>query len=147
MNRADVQKALHANVTNIPYKWNMCSDVLLRNWKDSPVTVLPLLKEFLNHGLRVWVFSGDVDARVPVTSTQLSINAMNLSIQSQWRPWYLNDEVDGYTQEYGGIKQEYKSNLIFVTVRGAGHEVPTYQPERALALIQHFLKGDNLPIS
>ncbi|KAL3651660.1 hypothetical protein CASFOL_004662 [Castilleja foliolosa] len=140
MNRADVQKALHANVTNnIPYDWELCSDVL-EKWTDSPVTVLPLLKEFMNHGLRVWVFSGDVDGRVPVTSTQLAIKEMKLSIQTQWRPWYLNKEVGGYTQGY-------KGGLTFVTVRGAGHEVPTYQPERALALVQHFLKGDNLPIS
>ncbi|KAL3651652.1 hypothetical protein CASFOL_004654 [Castilleja foliolosa] len=146
MNRADVQKALHANVTNdIPYDWESCSDVL-QNWTDGAVTNLPLLKEFMNHGLRVWVFSGDVDGRVPVTSTQLSIKAMKLGIHSQWRPWYLKNEVGGYTQEYKD-KQECKGKLTFVTVRGAGHQVPTYQPKRALALILHFLNGTKLPSS
>ncbi|KAL3651659.1 hypothetical protein CASFOL_004661 [Castilleja foliolosa] len=138
MNRADVQKALHANVTkDIPYDWDTCSNVL-KNWTDSPVTVLPLLKEFMNHGLRVWF--GDVDGRLPFTSTQLSIKEMKLDIQSQWCPWYLNKEVGGYTQEY-------KGGLTFATVRGAGHEVPTYQPERALVLIQHFVNGEKLPVS
>ncbi|KAL3651665.1 hypothetical protein CASFOL_004667 [Castilleja foliolosa] len=142
MNRLDVQKALHAinDTENIPYEWAICSDVLLNTWTDSPETVLNLLKEFLNHGLRLWVFSGDVDSVVPVTSTQLSIKAMKLGIHSQWRPWYLKNEVGGYIQEY-------EDNFTFVTVRDAGHQVPTYQPKRALALIQHFLAGTKLPCS
>jgi len=31
--------------------------------------------------------------------------------------------------------------LTFVTVRGAGHLVPSWQPERALTLISSFLYG------
>ncbi|GFP84292.1 serine carboxypeptidase-like 40 [Phtheirospermum japonicum] len=141
LNRADVQKALHANVTKISdYDWELCSYVL-QTWTDSPYTVLDLLKEFLDiYGLRVWIFSGDVDGRVPVTSTQLSIKEMKRSIQSYWRPWYLNKSVGGYTQEYEG-------GLTFATVRGAGHEVPTYQPSRAHTLIQSFLAGKKLPVN
>ncbi|KAM0016299.1 putative carboxypeptidase D [Helianthus debilis subsp. tardiflorus] len=37
--------------------------------------------------------SGDVDARVPVTSSRYSINTLNLPIQTAWRPWYHNNEV------------------------------------------------------
>ncbi len=36
-------------------------------------------------------------------------------------------------------------NLTFVTVRDAGHEVPQYQPGRALQLFKYFLKGQSLP--
>ncbi|KAK4476629.1 hypothetical protein RD792_015789, partial [Penstemon davidsonii] len=55
LNRPEVQHALHANVTNLPYDWQPCSDVI-KKWQDSPSTVLPLLKEFMSNGLRVWVF-------------------------------------------------------------------------------------------
>ena len=39
---------------------------------------------------------------------------------------------------------EYEG-LTFVTVRGAGHEVPRHRPEQALVLFQHFLKGEPMP--
>ncbi|KAL7083649.1 hypothetical protein ACP275_14G176200 [Erythranthe tilingii] len=140
LNRADVQEALHANVTkNIPYDWQPCSNVL-KKWLDSPSTVIPLLKEFMANGIRVWIFSGDVDGRIPVTSTKNSIKTMKLHTKVSWHPWFLGGEVGGYTQVYEG-------NMTFATVRGAGHQVPSYQPARALSLIMHFLAGTELPNS
>ncbi|KAH6835653.1 serine carboxypeptidase-like 28 [Perilla frutescens var. hirtella] len=40
----------------------------------------------------------------------------------------------------------YHQKLSFVTVRGAGHFVPSYQPERALALFSSFVEGKLPPI-
>ena len=34
---------------------NNCSDVI-EKWEDSPSTILPLLQEFMENGLRVWIF-------------------------------------------------------------------------------------------
>ncbi|XP_051144775.1 serine carboxypeptidase-like 40 [Andrographis paniculata] len=133
LNRLDVQKALHAKLT----KWQACSN-LAQKWQDSPSTVIPLHKEFLSDGIRVWIYSGDTDGRIPVTSTKKSIKTMNLATKTSWCPWYLGNQVGGYRQVYSG-------NLTFVTVRGAGHQVPTYQPAAALSLIQHFLAGTPLP--
>ncbi|CAN4110270.1 unnamed protein product [Withania somnifera] len=140
MNRPDVQKALHANTTNIKYAtWQSCSEVL-SNWTDSPSTIIPLLRELMANDIRVWIFSGDTDGRVPVTSTKKSIKIMNLPIKTEWHPWYLNGEVGGYTQVY-------KGDLTFATVRGAGHQVPSYEAARSLSLIMHFLAGTDLPDS
>ncbi|XP_057748957.1 serine carboxypeptidase-like 40 [Arachis stenosperma] len=137
MNREDVQEALHANVTKLVYDWELCSNVIGR-WGDSSSTVLPLLHEFLNNNLRVWIFSGDIDGRVPVTSTKYSIKKMNLPIKTKWHAWFAYGEVGGYTEVY-------KGGLTLATVRGAGHQVPSYQPARALSLIMHFLNGTPLP--
>ncbi|GFP87775.1 serine carboxypeptidase-like 40 [Phtheirospermum japonicum] len=137
LNRPAVQKALH--VTNIPYHWEFCSDVVYDKWQDSPYTVSPLIKAIMAHGLRVWIYSGDVDAMVPVTSTLLSIRDMKLGVVTRWYPWNIDGEVGGYTQVY--------QNLTFATVRGAGHEVPMYQPKRSLSLITHFVTGTPLPHS
>ncbi|CAN4080597.1 unnamed protein product [Withania somnifera] len=139
MNSPDVQKALHANTTNIKYSWQSCSDVLTK-WTDSPSTIIPLLKEFMTNDIRVWIFSGDTDGRVPVTSTMKSIKTMNLPIKTEWHPWYLNGEVGGYTQVY-------KGDMTFATVRGAGHQVPSYEAARSLSLVMHFLAGTDLPHS
>ncbi|THG01057.1 hypothetical protein TEA_007446 [Camellia sinensis var. sinensis] len=132
-------EALHANVTKLSYDWEPCSRVI-RRWEDSPSTIIPLLQELMANGLRVWVFSGDLDGRLPVTSTKYSINKMKLHLKTPWHPWYLNGEVGGYTEVY-------KGDLTFATVRGAGHQVPSYQPARALSLIMHFLAGTPLPNS
>ena len=47
--------------------------------------------------------------------------------------------------QVGGYTEVYKGDLTFATVRGAGHQVPSYQPARALVLIQSFLDGTPLP--
>ncbi|KAM5552096.1 serine carboxypeptidase-like 40 [Rosa sericea] len=137
LNRPDVQEALHANVTKLTHDWEPCSDVIT-NWADSPSTILPLLQEFMDNGLRVWIFSGDIDGRVPVTSTKYSLEKMNLPVKTEWHAWFLSGQVGGYTQVYEG-------DITFATVREAGHQVPSYQPARALSLIKHFLDGTALP--
>ncbi|KAF8405073.1 hypothetical protein HHK36_009970 [Tetracentron sinense] len=83
--------------------------------------------------------SGDIDGRLPVTSSRYSVNSLKLPIETAWRPWYTNNEVGGYVVAYKGV--------IFATVRGAGHLVPSYQPERALTMISSFLQGRLPPSS
>ncbi|XP_011009402.1 PREDICTED: serine carboxypeptidase-like 25 isoform X2 [Populus euphratica] len=138
-NRPDVQKALHANVTKTPYKWTACSEVLNRNWNDTAVSVLPIYREMLASGLRIWVFSGDVDSVVPVTATRYSLAQLKLATKIPWHPWYVKKQVGGWTEVYEG--------LTFATVRGAGHEVPLFKPRAALQLFKSFLKGQPLPKS
>jgi serine carboxypeptidase-like clade 2 len=138
-NQPEVQKAMHANVTGIPYKWTACSDVLIKYWNDSETSLLPTYKKLIAAGLRIWVFSGDTDSVVPVTATRFSLNHLNLTVQTRWYPWYAGNQVGGWTEVYNG--------LTFATVRGAGHEVPLFQPKRAFILFKSFLAGKELPTS
>ncbi|XP_076940259.1 serine carboxypeptidase 1-like [Bidens hawaiensis] len=134
LNRAKVQEALHARKTS----WSHC-DTDARIWytKDSPKTILPTINQLIGSGIRVWIYSGDTDGRVPVTSSRYSVNKLKLPVETAWRPWYCNKEVGGYVVGY-------KKGVVLITVRGAGHMVPSHQPERALAMISSFLIG-NLP--
>jgi len=137
-NRRDVQTALHANVTGaINYTWATCSDTINTNWGDAPRSMLPIYKELIAAGLRIWVFSGDTDAVVPLTATRYSINALGLPTAVSWYPWYDVQEVGGWSQVYEG--------LTLVTVRGAGHEVPLHRPRQALVMFQQFLQGKPMP--
>ncbi|KAK7295454.1 hypothetical protein RJT34_18363 [Clitoria ternatea] len=138
-NRPDVQKALHANTTGISYKWTACNDVLNRNWNDTDVSILPIYRELMARGIRVWVFSGDVDSVVPVTATRYALAQLKLSTKIAWYPWYVKNQVGGWTEVYEG--------LTFATVRGAGHEVPLFKPRAALQLFKSFLAGKPLPKS
>ncbi|KAI6670366.1 hypothetical protein NL676_005251 [Syzygium grande] len=151
-NRPDVQRALHANTTKIPYKWTACSEVLNRNWNDTEVSILPIYREMIARGLRVWVFSGDVDSVVPVTATRYSLAQLKLATKIPWYPWYVKKQV-GVTLDLrreilhvGGWTEVYEG-LTFATVRGAGHEVPLFKPRAALQLFKSFLRGKPLPKS
>uniref|UniRef100_A0A0E0L8R8 Carboxypeptidase n=1 Tax=Oryza punctata TaxID=4537 RepID=A0A0E0L8R8_ORYPU len=137
-NLAEVQKALHVSPIINKSKWETCSDVVNTNWKDCERSVLHIYHELIQYGLRIWVFSGDTDAVLPVTSTRYSIDALKLPTVTPWNAWYDDDgEVGGWTQGYKGLN--------FVTVRGAGHEVPLHRPKQALILIKSFLAGSPMP--
>ncbi|KAH9613490.1 hypothetical protein KSS87_017859 [Heliosperma pusillum] len=136
-NQPEVQKALHVNAQFAPAKWETCSNVVNTHWKDSPRSVLDIYRELIDAGLRIWMFSGDTDSVIPVTSTRYTIDALKLPTVKNWHAWYDEGQVGGWTQEYKG--------LTFVVVRGAGHEVPLHRPKLALTLIKSFLAGESMP--
>lgn len=51
-----------------------------------------------------------------------------------------------WRKQVGGRTEVYEG-LTFVTVRGAGHEVPLFKPQSALILLKYFLAGKELPRS
>ncbi|KAI4346355.1 hypothetical protein L6164_007257 [Bauhinia variegata] len=136
-NHPEVQKALHANVTGISYPWETCSDIVGNYWTDSPQSMLPIYQELINASIRIWVYSGDTDAVVPVTATRYSIDALKLTTIVNWYPWYDNGKVGGWSQVYKG--------LTLVTVTGAGHEVPLHRPRQAFILFRSFLENKPMP--
>ncbi|RRT69100.1 hypothetical protein B296_00011384 [Ensete ventricosum] len=119
LSREDVQKALHANLTYLPYPYSFCS-CDCATWD-----------------------SGDTDGRVTIPVMRRSINKMNLTEKAWdkwggWKKWYYEAQVAGWMVEY-------TEGLTFITVRGAGHMVPAFSPGRGIALISNFLKGEPMP--
>ncbi|KAK4340262.1 hypothetical protein RND71_041724 [Anisodus tanguticus] len=131
LNTAEVQEALH--VRGITQEWVSCNSSIHASWQDSPDTVLPIFQELMQSGIRVWIYSGDTDYIVSVTTSRYAIDKIKTSIKKSWYPWYFEGEVGGYAVAY--------QNLTFVTVRGSGHFVPGYQPGRALTLFSSFISG------
>lgn len=70
-----------------------------------------------------------------------ALNIFNHAIYSIRKHFHKNF---GVTQ-VGGFAEVYKGGLTLATVREAGHQVPSYQPARALTLIKYFLDGTPLP--
>ncbi|XP_024634302.1 serine carboxypeptidase-like 43 isoform X2 [Medicago truncatula] len=137
-----VQKALHANRTNLPYPWSMCSGVLNYNDADHDINILPVLKRIVQNHIPVWVYSGDQDSIVPLLGSRRHIRELahdlNFNITDSYRVWFHRDQVGGWVTEYGNL-------LTFATVRGAGHIVPYAQPSKALHLFSSFVRGRRLP--
>ncbi|KAL6844877.1 hypothetical protein ACP4OV_025536 [Aristida adscensionis] len=128
-NSVKVKKALHARMNT---KWSGCRDI---GWDDSPDSMVPIIKRLVDHGLRVWIYSGDFDSMCPLTATRYSVKDLNLTITKEWRPWFTPDS------EVGGFIQQYQGGFTLASVRGAGHTVPTSQPARSLVLLYSFLKN------
>ncbi|KAL5217350.1 hypothetical protein ABZP36_018034 [Zizania latifolia] len=137
LNQPQVQKVIHAN-TELKYPWTRCRYIYnLTSFGDSPKTMLPYIKALTSSGIRIWIFSGDLDAMVPVTATKQSMEKLKLRVSEDWRPWSADGkDVAGYVISYEG--------LVFATVRGSGHMVPIDQPERGLVLFTSFLRGQPL---
>ncbi|KAI4335024.1 hypothetical protein L6164_013710 [Bauhinia variegata] len=138
-NRIDVQSSFHASIRgeNARLKWATCNDSILRTYNYTVFSVLPIYTKLLKGGLKIWIYSGDADARVPVIGTRDCIDSLGLPLKSSWRSWYHDDQVGGRIVEYEG--------LTCVTARGAGHLVPLNKPSEALSLIHSFLSGEHLP--
>ncbi|XP_030518702.1 serine carboxypeptidase-like 45 [Rhodamnia argentea] len=142
-NRKDVQNALHAKLVGVGH-WNTCSDDIIENYRfeDRYISMIPVLGELAKSGLRVLVYSGDLDAVIPFLGTRTMVDALatkvlKLKTTLSYRAWFTSKQVAGYTQEYG--------KLAFATIRGASHTAPATQPERSLQLFTSFLKGKSLP--
>ncbi|KAG5050409.1 hypothetical protein JHK85_011512 [Glycine max] len=141
-NLPEVQKALHANRTNLPYQWSMCSGVLNYSDTDPNIDILPVLKKIVQNHIPVWVFSGDQDSVVPLLGSRTLIRELahdlKFKITVPYGAWFHKGQVGGWVTEYGNL-------LTFATVRGAAHMVPYAQPSRALHLFSSFVLRKRLP--
>lgn len=88
-------------------------------------------------GYPALIFSGDHDSGVSFVGTQAWIRSLNLSITDDWRPWYVDGQVAGFTRSFS-------SNLTYATVKGAGHTTPEYKPKECLAMFTRWISGDPL---
>ncbi|KAL0903497.1 hypothetical protein M5K25_027883 [Dendrobium thyrsiflorum] len=136
-NRADVKRSLHVT-RKANLKWKVCNDSILNIYNFTVFSVLPIYSKLIKAGLRIWIYSGDTDGRVPVIGSRYCVESLGLPLLSNWQIWYHNKQVGGRFVEYQG--------LTMVTIRGAGHLVPLNKPKEALMLVKSFLLGQSLPI-
>uniref|UniRef100_A0A0E0R855 Uncharacterized protein n=1 Tax=Oryza rufipogon TaxID=4529 RepID=A0A0E0R855_ORYRU len=92
----------------------------------------------MRKGYRALIYSGDHDCQVPFTGTQAWIRFLNLSVIDDWRPWYAAGQVAGFTRSYAN------NNLIYATVKGAGHTAPEYKPKECLEMFARWISGNTL---
>ncbi|KAL1225065.1 Serine carboxypeptidase-like 42 [Cardamine amara subsp. amara] len=141
-NLPEVQQALHANRSHLPYEWSMCSSLLNYSGIDVNLNMIPTLKRILQSKTPVWIFSGDQDSVVPFLGSRTLVRelAHDLSFETTvpYGAWFHKRQVGGWAIEYGKL-------LTFATVRGAAHMVPYAQPSRALHMFSSFVGGRRLP--
>ena len=93
-----------------------------------------------NQALKMLVYNGDTDPAITSFAAQNWTSKLGLAVLEEWRPW----TVDG-CQQMGGYVTRYQGGLDFLTIRGAGHLVPTYKPAAAFRFIQSWIEGTEYP--
>ncbi|KAM0881643.1 hypothetical protein ACQ4PT_032805 [Festuca glaucescens] len=78
-NNLEVQKAIHVRTKT---EWSECAGI---HWTDAPVSMVPTLDWLIATGLRVWIYSGDMDDVCPITATRYSVKDLDLAITKPWR--------------------------------------------------------------
>ncbi|XP_044947577.1 serine carboxypeptidase-like 15 [Hordeum vulgare subsp. vulgare] len=133
-NNGTVREALGIHKGTVP-SWLRCNfDIRYTN--DIFSSVEHHL-DVTTRGYRSLIYSGDHDMIVPSIGTQAWIRSLNFSVVDEWRPWYVDAQVAGYTRSYS-------NNLTFATVKGGGHTAPEYMPKQCLAMFARWLSGEPL---
>jgi carboxypeptidase C (cathepsin A) len=127
-NNEEVKAALGVNQEII---WTPCSDSVYNKYQMLGSTY-QLFKSFKSSGVRVLVYSGDIDSKVPTINTLAWIGLLGWPIVSPWTPWFASgNQIAGFYQVYPG--------LTFATVKGAGHMVPQWKRPEAYYMFVNYL--------
>lgn len=150
LNKPQVQKALHANTTGLPFPWGFCLGPLEYQKENLDMNLIPLVAYLIKQGIPVMLFSGDQDSVIPLTQTRIIANMLVQQLKliplTKYVPWYSKKQVGGWGQSFGRLRDgKNVTSLTFATVRGAAHEVPFTSPSQALTLFRAFLSGSLLP--
>ncbi|TYI07679.1 hypothetical protein ES332_A10G243100v1 [Gossypium tomentosum] len=132
-----VQQALGIRKGTIR-EWIRCNESLLYD-KDVG-SVVDYHLSLNTKGYRALIYSGDHDRLVPYVGTESWIKSLNLSIVDDWRPWFVDDQVAGYSREYG-------NNLTFATcgvLQGGGHTAPEFKPKECFAMFNRWISKKSL---
>ncbi|KAK8333931.1 hypothetical protein V6Z11_A10G239300 [Gossypium hirsutum] len=129
-----VQQALGIRKGTIR-EWIRCNESLLYD-KDVG-SVVDYHLSLNTKGYRALIYSGDHDRLVPYVGTESWIKSLNLSIVDDWRPWFVDDQVAGYSREYG-------NNLTFATVKGGGHTAPEFKPKECFVMFNRWISKKSL---
>ncbi|KAK7308120.1 hypothetical protein VNO77_41717 [Canavalia gladiata] len=132
-NDKEVQEALHVRIGTIN-KWERCNASL--SYVFDITSSIDYHRNFTSEDLRAIIYSGDHDMVIPYVGTEEWIQSLNLTVSSEdeWRPWFVDGQIAGYTERY----LENKYSLTFATVKGAGHTAPEYKPKECFNMISRW---------
>ncbi|KAM3305054.1 hypothetical protein P3S67_011920 [Capsicum chacoense] len=130
-NDSQVQEALNIWKGFIG-KWARCRHYVFSYYKIKVTNTIPYHVTLSSKGYRFLIYSGDHDKQVPFQSTIAWIKSLNYSVVDEWRPWFVDDRVSGYTRSYSNW-------MTFATVKGAGHTPSEYKPRESLAMFRRWL--------
>lgn len=135
LNDGVVRKAL--NIPTFLPHWQDCNSEILNTYINIYKSLKKQVLQTLNAGKRGIIYNGDIDMVCDFLGDQWFVEDLGLSPISDYTAWHVNNQTAGFVRHF-------TKNLALVTVRGAGHMVPTDQPDAALKMFKLFLGGHKI---
>jgi carboxypeptidase C (cathepsin A) len=142
LNLPEVVQAIHAKKTR---NWSMCSSVVDYGSDSDPASMTPTYQYLaeIAPDLHVTVYSGDNDSVCAALGSQIWMydfnkNQSGPAATPAWKAWQYDDTRFG--KQIGGYYVQWPV-IDLITVHGAGHMVPTTQPEKGFEVFKSYLSG------
>ncbi|KAI3852763.1 hypothetical protein MKW92_016679 [Papaver armeniacum] len=134
-NDVEVRKALHVKEgttrnwvrcnRHLPYDYNVKSSVVYH-------------RNISTKGYKNLILSGDHDMTVAHITIESWIRSLdNLSLIDEWRPWFVNGQIAGYTMAYS-------NGLTYATIKGCGHDASGDKPKECYAMFERWISNSSL---
>jgi cathepsin A (carboxypeptidase C) len=134
LNRPDVRAALHVPDT-VQY-WLPCGNIVYdQTYND----VRAEYAKVLSRGYHILGYYGDWDMACDHLSGMWFFESLGVPMETPFKEWFYPDSL-GYNQIAGFVIQW--ENMKYVSVKGAGHFVPTDQSLSAYMMYEKFLNNE-----
>mmetsp|Transcript_32036 Transcript_32036/g.54028 ORF Transcript_32036/g.54028 Transcript_32036/m.54028 type:complete len:358 (+) Transcript_32036:561-1634(+) len=128
LSEASVVEALHVK-----------ADTPGMQYQKTATDLLPLYAELINKH-QMLIYSGDTDGCVPYVGTEAWTRGLNFTVTNDWHQWFAKPDMEHSLHKAGYAVTFDK--FQFVTINGAGHMVPQFQPGFATEMFNKFLKDE-----
>ena len=129
MKQNEVRKALH--IPDKLHYWGMDEPPIsyLMSFGSMKTQFIELIEKYKIANLIV--YNGDIDMVCDFLGDQQFVDELGYKLIHNYKKWTVGGRTAGFVKRYEGIS--------FMTVRNAGHMVPTDQPEAALAILKELI--------
>ncbi|VDN19579.1 unnamed protein product, partial [Cylicostephanus goldi] len=139
----DVRTALH--IASTAANWSSCNDDMNDYYVQQHNDTGKVFDHIVQSGypLRVLIYNGDVDQACNFLGDQWFIEALaarwNMTVSQEFKSWWYRTQIAGYIKKFtrGPI------SIDLLTVKGAGHLVPSDRPGPALQMFENFLREED----
>ncbi|XP_030913898.1 lysosomal protective protein [Geospiza fortis] len=136
LNSPEVRKALH--ISPEAPEWQVCSFEVNRSYRRLYMQMNEVYLKLLGATkYRILVYNGDVDMACNFLGDEWFVDSLCQKVQVARRPWLYTENGEN---QIGGFVKEF-TNIAFLTVKGAGHMVPTDRPLAAFTMFCRFIKN------
>ncbi|CAD6185410.1 unnamed protein product [Caenorhabditis auriculariae] len=140
----DVRDALH--VSPQAGNWTPCVDDINNNYVQQHNDTTSVFQHMIDSGypLRVLIYNGDVDQACNYLGDQWFVENVatknNMAITKNFDAWRYMTQIAGYAKKFDN---NAGFTIDLLTVKGAGHMVPTDRPGPALQMITNFFRNQD----
>ncbi|XP_075133523.1 lysosomal protective protein-like [Leptodactylus fuscus] len=136
LNNPEVRSALH--IPNDLPPWEICNGNVFSHFKREMENARDQYLQLLSEKkYRILVYTGDTDMACDFLGIEWFVHSLKLKEEKSYHPWMYKD---GKQSQIAGYAKQY-ANLTLLTVKGAGHMVPTDKPLVAFQMFRRFINN------